>query len=88
MIAQPQALDGTGTQLLHRALIAPAEWVCIDEIGFLEESSLRYQHSLWQLFEQKCVLAALRKEELPFLCRLRGRADCLLLDLDQVEELH
>lgn len=85
MAAQVPALDGDGVRLLRRALAAPGEWVCVDEIGFLEESSLPYQQALWQLFEHKRVLAVLRKEELPFLRRLRGRADCLLLDLDEAE---
>ena len=85
MSAQVPALDGTGVQLLRRALYTPGEWVCVDEIGFLEEASPLYQQAMWQLFEHKRVLAALRKEELPFLCRLRGRADCLLLDLDEAE---
>lgn len=85
MSAQGPALDEVGVQLLRRALAAPGEWVCVDEIGFLEESSPLYQQALWQLFEHKQVLAALRKEDLPFLRRLRGRTDCLLLDLDEVD---
>ena len=86
MSAQVPALDGAGVGLLRRALTAPGEWVCVDEIGFLEQSSPLYQQALWQLFEHKRVLAALRKEELPFLRRLRSRGDCLLLDLDEAEE--
>lgn len=85
MVAQVSALNAAGVQLLHRTLVAPGEWVCVDEIGFLEESSPLYQQALWQLFEHKRVLAALRKEELPFLCRLRDRTDCFLLDLDETE---
>lgn len=85
MFAQVPALDRTGVQLLRRTLYAPGKWVCVDEIGFLEEASPLYQQAMWQLFEHKRVLAALRKEELPFLIRLRSRADCLLLDLDAAE---
>lgn len=85
MFAQVPALDRTGVQLLRRTLYAPGTWVCVDEIGFLEEASPLYQQAMWQLFEHKRVLAALRKEELPFLIRLRSRADCLLLDLDAAE---
>ena len=57
----------------------------MDEIGFLEQSSPAYQAALWELFEQKRVLAALRKADLPFLRRISGRKDCLLLDLDRMD---
>ncbi len=80
-----RALDETGTGLLCRALAAPEEWVCVDEIGYLEEASPAYQKALWELFEKKRVLAALRKADTPLICRLRERTDCLVLDLDEME---
>lgn len=82
----PGVLDTVGIQLAQRVLAAPGEWAAVDEIGFLEQSSPAYQQVLWSLFEHKRVLAALRKEDLPFLNRLRERADCLVLDLDEVRE--
>ena len=82
----PGVLDTVGTQLVRQVLASPGEWAAVDEIGFLEQSSPAYQQALWQLFEEKRVLAALRKEDLPFLNRLRERADCLVLDLDEVRE--
>lgn len=82
----PGVLDTVGTQLARQVLAAPGEWATVDEIGFLEQSSSAYQQALWNLFEHKRVLAALRKEDLPFLNRLRERADCLVLDLDEVRE--
>lgn len=82
----PGVLDTVGIQLAQRVLAAPGEWVAVDEIGFLEQSSPAYQQALWELFEHKRVLAALRKENLPFLDRLKERADCLVLDLDEVSE--
>lgn len=82
----PGGLDTVGIQLAQRVLAAPGEWAAVDEIGFLEQSSPAYQKALWNLFEHKRVLAALRKENLPFLDRLKKRADCLVLDLDEVSE--
>ena len=82
----PGVLDKAGVELARTVLTAPGEWVAVDEIGFLEQSSPAYQQALWSLFEQKRVLAALRKEDLPFLNRLRARADCFILDLDEVRE--
>jgi len=78
-------LDETGTELLRQALAASGEWVCVDEIGYLEETSPAYQRALWELFEEKRVLAALRKADTPLICRLRERTDCLVLDLDDME---
>lgn len=80
-----RALDETGTGLLRQALAASGEWVCVDEIGYLEETSPAYQRALWELFEEKRVLAALRKADNPLICRLRERTDCLVLDLDDME---
>lgn len=80
----PGALDTSGAELVRRVLEAPGDWAAVDEIGFLEQSSPAYQQALWRLFEEKRVLAALRKEKLPFLNRLRGRKDCFVLDLDEV----
>lgn len=82
----PGALDTAGAELARRVLAAPGEWSAVDEIGFLEQSSPAYQKILWRLFAEKRVLAALRKEDLPFLNRLRQREDCFVLDLDEVRE--
>lgn len=80
----PGVLDTEGTELVRRVLAAPGEWAAVDEIGFLEQSSPAYQQALWNLLEHKRMLAVLRKEDLPFLNRLRERADCFVLDLDEV----
>lgn len=81
----PGALDARGVELVRQVLKAPGVWAAVDEIGFLEQSSPAYQAALWELFEQKRVLAALRKADLPFLRRISGRKDCLLLDLDRMD---
>lgn len=83
----PGVLDKAGVELARKVLAAPGEWAAVDEIGFLEQSGPDYQQALWHLLEEKRVLAALRKEDLPFLNRLRRRADCFVLDLDEVREL-
>lgn len=80
----PGALDPAGAELVRRVLAAPGDWAAVDEIGFLEQSSTTYQQALWRLFEEKRMLAVLRKEDLPFLNSLRGREDCFVLDLDEV----
>ena len=80
------AFDRWGTAMVRRARLAPGEWVAVDEIGFLEECSPLYQKELELLFDQKRVLAVIRKADTPFLSRLRAREDCFLLDLDLAAE--
>lgn len=84
MIPVTRTLDEAGAALLRSALTAPGHWICIDEIGYLEEASPIYQQALWRAFEEKRVLAALRKADTPLLRGLRGRRDCLVLDLDLI----
>lgn len=85
MEPKKQALDTVAVELVEEILQAPEEWAVVDEIGFLEEASPAYQDILLQLFDKKRVLGAIRKEELPFLNRLRARGDCLVLDLDELD---
>ena len=78
----PGVLDTRGVELVRQVLETTGEWAVVDEIGFLEQSGPDYQQALWRLFEEKRMLAVLRKEDLPFLNSLRGREDCFVLDLD------
>jgi len=84
MLPEISALDGPARSLLLKALDAPGHWVCVDEIGFLEEASALYKNALWELFERKNILAVLRKEDLPFINKIKSRGDCMLLDLDEL----
>ena len=54
----------------------------IDEIGYLEEFSYKYQEAIRSLLETKRVVAAVRKENLKFLNELINRSDAFVLDLD------
>lgn len=81
-----EAFDAGGAALLHAVRHAPGAWAAVDEIGFLEACSPSYLAELRMLFEQKRVLAAVRKDGTPFLQELFARSDCFVLDLDGVEE--
>lgn len=77
---QPVA-DGflsVGIDAVSHALHASGDFVCIDEIGFLEESCPQFTDALWTLFEKKRVLAVLRDQKLPFLEKLKNRPDVLV----------
>lgn len=80
------AFDTDGTAMLREVRLAPGEWAAVDEIGFLEECSGAYLDELRRLFSEKRVIAAVRKADTPFLCELRAREDCFIIDLDEVEE--
>ena len=79
-------LDTFGVQALRDAMEGESRWAVVDEIGFLENSSPAYCRALEELFRKKRVLAALRKADSPLLCRLRSREDCLVIDLDGLED--
>lgn len=85
---EPEAgvLDTFGVQALRDAMEGKNRWAVVDEIGFLENSSPAYCRALEELFRKKRVLAVLRKADSPLLCRLRSREDCLVIDLDVLED--
>lgn len=77
------ALVQIGVAALERCADAPEEWTWIDEIGYLETGCAEYTAALQRLLTRKRVLAALRKQDIPFLQALRRREDVFLVDLDQ-----
>ena len=79
------AKDGflsVGIPVLQAAAEAPCAWALLDELGCLESSCAPFCASVEALLETKRVLAVLRKQDTPFLSRLRSRGDVFLLDLD------
>lgn len=81
---QPVA-DGflsVGIDAVSHALHASEDFVCIDEIGFLEEGCPQFTEAIWNLFEKKRVIAVLRSQKLPFLEKLKNRPDVLVYCID------
>jgi len=58
------------------------EWAFIDEIGYLESGCAAYMDAVRTLFDGKRVIAAVRKQDTPFLNAIRGREDAFCVDLD------
>lgn len=77
-----QGLQALGVDALRRCLQQPGSWVRVDEIGYLELTCPEYCQALRQLFEEKQVLAAVRKQDAPFLNELLRRQDVFVVDLD------
>ena len=75
-------LQALGVDALGRCVQHPSPWVRVDEIGYLELSCPEYCQALRQLFEKKQVLAAVRKQDAPFLNELLHRQDVFVVDLD------
>ena len=78
-------LDGftsLGAAALARCMEQSCQWITVDEIGYLEACCDSYQNALERLLKQKQVAAVIRKQDLPFLKKLRGREDAFVVDLD------
>ncbi len=71
-----------GIPALLRCAESNSPQILIDEIGFLEISCPEYCDALENLLEQKQIIAAVRKQELPFLTQFLNRDDAFVLDLD------
>lgn len=66
-------LQTLGVDALRRCVQHPSPWVRVDEIGYLELACPEYCQALRQLFEEKQVMAAVRKQDVPFLNELLHR---------------
>lgn len=75
-------LQALGVGAMRRCVQHPSPWVRVDEIGYLELTCPEYCQALRQLFEEKQVLAAVRKQDAPFLRELLQRQDVFVVDLD------
>mgnify|MGYP004514199249 CR=1 FL=1 len=77
-----RGLQTLGVDALRRCLQQSGSWVRVDEIGYLELTCPEYCQALRQLFEEKQVLAAVRKQDAIFLNELLHRQDVFVVDLD------
>ncbi len=77
-----RGLQTLGVDALRRCLQQSGSWVRVDEIGYLELTCPEYCQALRRLFEEKQVLAAVRKQDAPFLNELLHRQDVFVVDLD------
>ena len=83
MVLIGDRMSSFGISILRRCMQSEIDWISIDEIGFLEENCEPIKAAIRELFDQKQVVAIVRKQDLPFLRELRERNDVFLVDLDQ-----
>ena len=77
-----EAFRTLGVPALARAGAAAGKWASVDEVGYLETTCPDYCAALLALMERKRLLAAVRKQDLPFLRALCQRPDVFCVDLD------
>lgn len=78
----PQGFLSLGISTLKRCARGDSEWISIDEIGYLESGCPAYCGAIRSLMAHKRLIAAVRKEDLPFLSELCNREDVFRVDLD------
>ena len=76
------SFEAQAVPMLRALMESVSQRVFFDEIGYLESSSQSYLNVLRELFEAKQVIAAIRKQDTPFLLELRSRPDVFCVDLD------
>lgn len=78
-----QGFSEYGVLTLQHFAESNAEWISIDEIGYLESSCYTYIEKLEELFEKKRVIAVVRKQETELIKKIVSRSDVLIIDLDK-----
>ena len=78
----PEGFVNLGVSVLQRCAEAAAEWVSVDEIGYLESGCAAYQRAVRRLMDTKRVAAAVRRQDIPFLREILARKDVFLIDLE------
>ena len=86
MLPNPEGFRTLGVRALRDAQESEEEWAYIDEIGFLESEEECFKNEIRTLLDRKCVLAVIRKQDLPFLNEIKARDDVWLIDLDDVKK--
>ena len=74
--------DNHAIPMVRKLVAGAAEQVFVDEIGYLELDCPAYMEALRNLFDRKQVIAAVLKQDTPFLLELRARDDAFCVDLD------
>lgn len=86
MIPHSNGFFTVGIPAMETALANNAQWVTIDELGFLESGEKGFQQAVVKVLENKRVMAVIRKQHkntVPFLDSLLQREDAFVIDLDE-----
>lgn len=76
-------LEAVGAPALEKA-VGTSPLIVMDEIGDLESASARFQNAVIRCLESSTpVLGAIKSENGPFVDRIKGRGDVVLLELSR-----
>lgn len=78
-----KGFEDTGARILHKYRNSNKDLIVIDEIGFLEINTKRYQEEIFLCFKEKKVIAVLRKEDNPLINKIKETKDIFIVDLDE-----
>lgn len=81
MVPLLEALSGEALAMLNACRKSPHPWAVIDEIGYLEGACPEYCRALEALMVEKHLLAAVRKQDIPFLQAILSREDACVIEL-------
>ncbi len=77
-----QGFEGLGREILCSYRRSNKDLIIIDEIGYMESKAIKYREEIHLCFDEKRVIAVLRKSSTPFLEEIRRIEDSFLVDLD------
>lgn len=83
-------LDGFetfGVETLKKHRKSSIDLIIFDEIGYLEASTTQYQKEIFNCFNEKEVIAIIRKESNWLIDRIKGLNDTLVVDLDDGQKV-
>ena len=84
----PDGFNIYGVSALTDFINDDSEWVTIDEIGFLESDCQPYLDKLTELFDQKRIIAVVRKQDIKHINDIINREDALVIDLDADSDIN
>lgn len=88
-IPNVNAFNVAGTKILQTAYHSNANFVLLDELGFLENQALAFQRAAIDLLSaDKLILAVVKPMQTPFLSAVRGYASQIYHLTDNHEQLY
>jgi molybdenum cofactor cytidylyltransferase len=84
MIPIIDGFETFGVETLKKYRKSSVELIIFDEIGYLEETTTNYQEEIFNCFNEKEVIAIIRKESNIFLDKIKILNDTYIIDLDDI----
>lgn len=86
MIPNIEGFENQGLKILKKYKSSSVDLIIFDEIGFIEGGANKYREELFNCFEEKKIIAIIRKENNEFLNDIKSIENVFLLDLDNMHQ--